>query len=688
MTRKKGFALALALILMPLCMLLMYLFVDKVLIATHASMHERGRSQTFHMAEAGLVVAYDAFQANNFAGLTHRLVSGALVTDTTDSKLVLPNPTPGNMAFAPDAEGWYRWRWKPGDPPGASYCDGTETEMIRFRIYYPSQGQWRIDCQGQVGTWTSTHSQVGTIENNAEYAIYSAGDMNDLTKADNVTVNGKIHANGNLYLLPRFMTNFSPSVDATGHFLFITKTLKDVVWPVVVSASPGVSAKTLYHNPPLIPCNITSAEVEAGGKIIRSTNAHGDPYTSTGQTITSTGCVTITVPGFPSKELTGGPTGVALDSNNPNWKTIAVNNWGKLVRDAQLGSRVRNSFDPRAIEVGGYYHHQALSKGLFLDGVSGKGTWLKVVQFYNNSENRLVSLYDIDVNALATSSDWPQNGLIYSPRPVRLYNCKVLKAPLTLVSPATIYTKGNFNADYAGAPHKPAALVTTDRIYHLSDAWVDSTTPAPPTQTKVNDHDHPPILPDQFPPHAANSDSIYPDQLVINADLVDGPPVINELNWVPSHKGMTNPYYSNIYYLPHNPSRPHKGYRWQASINAAAGSDCLLEEFHQLQMVMDEPNKWDSHAKIPKNPDPDFPPVTLVRTGSVMHLQSANMGGFNVKPPDWDSAPGVTPWMVRSFYTPWVRIFNNDPLFQPGPSQQLPVFAPNVSTKTLWTISN
>jgi len=40
--------------------------------------------------------------------------------------------------------------------------------------------------------------------------------------------------------------------------------------------------------------------------------------------------------------------------------------------------------------------------------------------------------------------------------------------------------------------------------------------------------------------------------------------------------------------------------------------------------------------------------------------------------------------VIKSWYTPWVRIYNSEPMFQPGPNQRLPAFAPNISTKTLW----
>jgi hypothetical protein len=82
--------------------------------------------------------------------------------------------------------------------------------------------------------------------------------------------------------------------------------------------------------------------------------------------------------------------------------------------------------------------------------------------------------------------------------------------------------------------------------------------------------------------------------------------------------------------------------------------------------------------------------VTIVKRGSLMHMQTAKMGAYTMSPPPWDPSTAITPWMVRSYYTPWERQYYTDANFNPpiGTKAILPIFAPNISTKALWTRAN
>ena len=323
---------------------------------------------------------------------------------------------------------------------------------------------------------------------------------------------------------------------------------------------------------------------------------------------------------------------------------------------------------------------------------------VKLATLYNNSENRPVTLFDIDLSAI----QWPTNGLIYSTKPVRLCNGAVLRDNITVATPATIYTKGDFNRGTTADGHKSAALVTLDRIYHLSDHWDDKAPqnswnnagiPNAPIviQTAFDNRDNP-LKQENFPPHAGMDSAVDKDgdsHLVINAALVDGVPSVNELNWAAAPNAFVNPNYGDYVHAIYLSAAPGPYVTpWQASVNCAANSDCLLEEFQQLHVATGYPNNGDSLLKGHSNPDKwDLlePYVKLDRKGSVMHLQAAVMGPYTTSPQTWDLAPKVSPWLVRSYYTPWIRTYAAEPRF--SYPQTLPKFTPNISTKTLWSAS-
>lgn len=285
---------------------------------------------------------------------------------------------------------------------------------------------------------------------------------------------------------------------------------------------------------------------------------------------------------------------------------------------------------------------------------------------------------------------------------MRLCNGAVLRDNITVATPATIYTKGDFNRGTTADGHKSAALVTLDRIYHLSDHWDDKAPqnswnnagiPNAPIviQTAFDNRDNP-LKQENFPPHAGMDSAVDKDgdsHLVINAALVDGVPSVNELNWAAAPNAFVNPNYGDYVHAIYLSAAPGPYVTpWQASVNCAANSDCLLEEFQQLHVATGYPNNGDSLLKGHSNPDKwDLlePYVKLDRKGSVMHLQAAVMGPYTTSPQTWDLAPKVSPWLVRSYYTPWIRTYAAEPRF--SYPQTLPKFTPNISTKTLWSAS-
>lgn len=92
-----------------------------------------------------------------------------------------------------------------------------------------------------------------------------------------------------------------------------------------------------------------------------------------------------------------------------------------------------------------------------------------------------VALTQIDLAALAATSYWPSNGLIYAAhygagpgieaKGVRLVNGAQLATPLTVVSENSVYVQGDYNT-----VNKKGAAVIADAVNLLSNNWDDSKT--------------------------------------------------------------------------------------------------------------------------------------------------------------------------------------------------------------------
>jgi hypothetical protein len=112
--------------------------------------------------------------------------------------------------------------------------------------------------------------------------------------------------------------------------------------------------------------------------------------------------------------------------------------------------------------------------------------------FYDGREQKNVTVTEVDMTKLGTTTYYPPNGLLYAyrtdavstqPNGIRLVNGATLKAPLTVVSPDPVYIKGDYNVN----TKQPAAVIA-DAVNLLSNAWADklksgSTAPAMGTAT-------------------------------------------------------------------------------------------------------------------------------------------------------------------------------------------------------------
>jgi hypothetical protein len=483
----------------------------------------RGLASTraFYLAESGLQVAFRSFSASNYGSTTHdpdgtRANSGA--------GLLQPAVTSLNLRLS--ADGWYEWRSSWAGNSGIAGSD--QEEFFRFQVYFPQPGMWKIVSLGGSAQVSETHILVGYLRGVLEYAFFDSGDLSEFVRGANQTITGKIHANGNLYLRP--------------------------------------SGSTLQLN---------SDSVTAAGRIVRWEDAWGRADAGGTVKITAGNASgNLVVMNGLSQGYSG--QGGAYDSYNPNWTKAdssgAMSQWGGVVRDSLLGVTAQNPPNFQSMAPGGYYQQHA---GLTIDQSTVAGGWLCDRTLWNEAEQRFVAYKELDVAAMARAAAYPANGLIYSQCPVRLINAQVLPGPFTLVCTSTIYTQGHFNRAYPTAEamasgvssKQPAALITCDRIYHLSSGFQDSAAVGPPRAVQV-------------PEYAGDAAGL----LELNAALVDGAPTVSERPYVANYAGVNNPYYSST-----------------AAASVTANSDNLLEN-------------WGG--------------MTVRKRGSIVHLHNAKMAQF------------------------------------------------------------
>jgi Tfp pilus assembly protein PilX len=441
-----------------------------------ATNQEKG-AQALYVTESGAHVAYREFAASNFRGRTHEwdgtmATSSVLVPTVLGSPLVVDDANYNGLADERN-DGWLVWEWKPGDPDSLSLTDTGLPESFRFSVRpvsaAPDEDEYVIDVIGRVGKFQRRIQVQGYTEPAFSFALYANGDLSEFVRGVDQDVFGKVHANGDLYLRP--------------------------------------SGTTLSVDSPAMTCT---------GQMIRNTDAWG-------RNMSSGNTVRIKNRSGNWVEMVNGPTGTAMDSRHADWTNDdpadgidgALELWEGVVRDGSLGAVSVDPPPAETMERGGWYDSRAAIRIRSGDVQVNQGgtditAWLADAvtekTFYNKAMDIDVTVQEVDVGKLVATGQWPANGLIYSEVPVRLVNAVELQDDLTVVTNHSVYTKGDFNS----VNKRAAAIISSGRIWHLSDAWSDD-----------------PVL-----THGSKSSRQAADgTTVINAALVDGIPVVHEANW-------------------------------------------------------------------------------------------------------------------------------------------------------------
>ena len=410
---ERGFAIVIVLVILLTLTVLAVGVITSSTVNSAMSRNYEKNTQAVNMSEIGVKVAYREFINSGFLQTTHTLNGdslqiGSVLLETTLSDYYI------------DTDGDFVWEWdenKAYDP----MWDTDEPHGFKFRVHYTSGISYLVESTGWFGTIRKRTRARGFIENMFEFAYFASRDLGDLSKDNDLTISdGKIHANGDLYIRP-----------ANGSTL-----------------------------------ELRAPSLTAAGFIYRSRDAWGQPDDGGICEISKdepTGSLVEMDSGTPI-----GSEGIAFDSLNLDWNdrsTGARELWGGVVRD-----KVPYKSPPPAqnLETGGFYDQTADLH--ITNTIHNDKAWCTQVTFWNWNEQLFVTAEDIDVGALIASSEWPANGLIYCNTPTRLSNASLLSGNLMFVSNSSIYTKGDFNT----VSKKGAALMTRHRIYHLSALFDDS----------------------------------------------------------------------------------------------------------------------------------------------------------------------------------------------------------------------
>jgi len=473
---ERGSVLVVALVMITLMALVGATFLLLADTEGGIAQNHRNGTQALYLSESAIHAAFEEFGASGFRSWTHD-GNGNIVGDRMmdsfafGSGQVTRDDSDDNGLRDERNDGWFVWEWAPEE--GGEGLTGTGLpESFRFSLRPasadPEESEFVIESVGTVGKYRRRLQVLGAVEPLLGFALFSDGDLSEWTMDVDQQAWGKIHANGDIYFAPR-------------------------------------DSRLRIH----------AESITAAGSMFRSRDAWGRPVS---------GAEEVRIQGASGiAEMIGGAAGVAMDTENPVWTNAdpddgidgALDLWGGVVRDGSLGAQPLDVPSLDTFQAGGFYDSNAalrISAGDVQVDQGGTnisallGPAVQEVTFWNPALAEYVTVQEIDLAELDRIGQFPANGLIHATVPIRLTNGGVLRADLTIVADHSIYTKGDFNARNKRA----AALMSTGRIWHLSDAWSDDDAV---TRGPVNGR------------QASNGTTN------INAALLDGAPIVNEARY-------------------------------------------------------------------------------------------------------------------------------------------------------------
>jgi hypothetical protein len=351
-----------------------------------------------------------------------------------------PNPLPSGTIEFGDYEVTYR------TVPATS---GSVTKTLNNGAYkglYGLATEYEITSTAKRDGTEATSTLVQTVESDLvpifQFAVFYENDL-EIAPGPQMTLGGRVHTNGNLYLQSNSGLNIDSYTTAAGNIFHGRK--------------PGSGQST------------SSGDVNI-------MDAMGT-YQNMNQ------------------------SGSWLDSNDPDWVPESISLWGGKVEDSDHGitkldlpvvsSGVPDNLIATAAESADSYENKATLK--IIDGVAmyqqGDGTWINVTAdlladgslstntFYDAHQQKNVDSWDIDMSNFKNSAYFPTNGIMYTANTVTGGNLKATRLTdgadigrnFTLSSKNSVYIEGDYNTQ-----NKMASAVMTDALTILSNSWDDT----------------------------------------------------------------------------------------------------------------------------------------------------------------------------------------------------------------------
>ncbi|MCX6825877.1 MAG: PilX N-terminal domain-containing pilus assembly protein [candidate division Zixibacteria bacterium] len=189
--------------------------------------------------------------------------------------------------------------------------------------------------------------------------------------------------------------------------------------------------------------------------------------------------------------------GTWLDASATHWYDSAAVRWKGRVQDSAFGQGELNlpltgSSDPHKLierATGNPDSYESLAEFKIIDGVAYAkiaGVWTNVNAalpsgtvsartFYDAREAKTVNATDLDISKFRGCAYFPTNGVVYTSdhrsgfRATRLVSGDSLGKALSIVCENPLYIKGNFNSK-----NKKPAFVAGDAVTFLSTNWADT----------------------------------------------------------------------------------------------------------------------------------------------------------------------------------------------------------------------
>ena len=275
-----------------------------------------------------------------------------------------------------------------------------------------------------------------------QFAVFYHGDL-EIAPGPDMTLGGRVHTNGNLYL-------------QAGNSLYID--------------SYTTAAGNIFHGR-----KPGSGQSTSNGDVAinDATEVYQQMYDS----------------------------GSWLDSDDPDWVAESISRWGGKVEDKDHGitdldlpvvsSGVPGNMIATGAESADSYENKATLK--IIDGVASyqqlDGSWVNVTAdlladgslsngtFYDAHQGRNVDSWDIDMSNFKDSPYFPRNGIMYTAntagggnlKATRLTDCSDIGANFTIASKNSVYVQGDYNT-----VDKKGSAILTDALTMLSNSWDDS----------------------------------------------------------------------------------------------------------------------------------------------------------------------------------------------------------------------